>query len=131
MRVRGSIGVLLGAFVVAAIATAVIPGGTGGILAGIKLVALTTSVASGVWLVLLGIKAVRDRMLGRTRRGREMFPPGRCHACGYDTSGLLRGMVACPECGAILATIPGSDRAKGAPETANSGAGGAARVQSL
>lgn len=32
--------------------------------------------------------------------------PTRCHSCGYDCSNLVRGIVACPECGVVLATIP-------------------------
>lgn len=106
MRIRASIGILIGAFVAATIATAATPGGSGGIIAWTKLIALVTSVVSGVSLVVIGIKATRDRIMGRRQWDRALFPTGRCHACGYDTSGLVRGTVACPECGAILASIP-------------------------
>lgn len=106
MRIRLSTGILIGAFVAAAIATVVIPGGSRGILALAKPIALVASVGSGVWLVVLGIKAARDRIMGRRHWDRAMFPAGHCHACGYDTSSLVRGIVACPECGAILASIP-------------------------
>ncbi|QYK48477.1 MAG: hypothetical protein KF838_01165 [Phycisphaeraceae bacterium] len=112
MRIRRSTGVLIVAFVAAVVATIAMPRGTGAWAALLRFAATLTLFISTVGLLLLGINSVRDTILGRRRSSRRSFPAGRCHACGYDTSSLVRGIVACPECGTILASIPDGVRAE-------------------
>lgn len=91
------------------------PGRGAGALPALDLVSSSILSISGVGLAIIGIRSIRDRILGRHPAAPVSFPAGRCHSCGYDTTGLVRGTVACPECGAILAHIPSESRSPGVP----------------
>ncbi len=120
MRLRASTGILIAVFLGSCAATYAIQVGAVNARPAVGLIVSITLVASGAGLLCRGvkstrdtikstrdiIKSTRDTIRGRGRASRGLFPPGRCHACGYDTSSLVRGIVACPECGAILASIP-------------------------
>lgn len=106
MRLRASTGILIAVFLGSCAATYAIQVGAVNARPAVGLIVSLTLVASGAGLLYRGVKSTRDTILGRGRASRGLFPPGRCHACGYDTSSLVRGIVACPECGAILASIP-------------------------
>jgi hypothetical protein len=99
-----------GRFVFAATVYALAQGAAAGVWIAVESACLLEMPVSGAVAVMLGGQAVRDRILGRTRARVPLFPPGRCHACGYDTSSLVRGIVACPECGVILACSPRANR---------------------
>lgn len=86
----------------------VLPNNQTGALAAAQVAALFVMTVSATGVVVVGRNAIRNRILGRARA--ELFPPDRCHACGYDTSALVRGIVACPECGVILAFSPRTER---------------------
>ncbi|MBX3315890.1 MAG: hypothetical protein KF902_03390 [Phycisphaeraceae bacterium] len=112
MRIRRSTGVLIAGFVTSIAATLAMPRSTGAWTALLSLAATLTLFISTVGLLLLGISSIRDTILGRRRSSSRSFATGHCHACGYDTASLVRGIVACPECGTILATIPDGVRAE-------------------
>lgn len=109
MRIRGTSVALLGVLGAASITLVLAPAGTGAAWGAVKFLAGCLGIVSGACLLIRGARVLRDRIFGIRRSGtHEMFPAGRCHACGYDTSTLVRGIVACPECGAVLASIPGT-----------------------
>lgn len=95
-------------FIASTVAAFAIPTGAGRVPDAARLIASITLLISGSGLLVRGIKAIRDAAMGRHAWNRDMFPAGRCHACGYDTSALVHGIVACPECGVILASAPRS-----------------------
>ncbi len=113
MRIRASTGILIAVFLGSCVATFAIQVGAVNLRAAVRLIVSLAFVASGAGLLHRAVKSTRDTILGRGRASRGLFPPGRCHACAYDTSSLVRGIVACPECGAILASIPGASPAPG------------------
>lgn len=113
MRIRASTGILIAVFLGSCVATYAIQVGGVNVRPSVGLIVSLTLVASGAGLLYRGVRSTRDAILGRGRASRGLFPPGRCHACGYDTSSLVRGIVACPECGAILASIPNNSPAPG------------------
>lgn len=97
---------LLGVFAGASLTLVLATAGTGVAWGVARLIAWCVGIGSGAWLLARGVRIL---LVGFHRSSaREMFPAGRCHACGYDTSTLVRGIVACPECGAVLASIPGT-----------------------
>ena len=121
MRRRSILVGFAGAFGGAVTAFVVLPNNPTGALAAAQIAALLVMTISATGIVVVGRNTIRDRILGKARAG--LFPPGRCHACGYDTSALVRGIFACPECGAVLASIPAGERVPGDGRS-NRGGGG-------
>jgi len=108
MRRRSILIWFAAAFAGAVIALIVLPSNPKGALAAAQIAALLMMTISATGIVVVGRNVIRDRILGRSQAG--LFPPDRCHACGYDTSALVRGIFACPECGVILASSPRTER---------------------
>ncbi len=106
MRVRLKTAIPLVAFGASLVVLFVASIGAAGSPPGLQLLWVSVFVISGVWSFIVALRAIRNTYLRVYHRDRPMFAAGRCHACGYDTSTLVRGIVACPECGAVLASIP-------------------------